>query len=214
MKYGGQAYTEFQRIFGYLPLAHIINNEVLVVHGGLPRKLGILLAEIEAVDRVAASRQREVASTFQDLLWSDPSTKEGFQPSQRGVDLVTFGPDATESFLEANRLQLVIRSHEVKQEGFEWQHGRKCLTVFSAPNYVDVCGNEGAVVKLKSMQDGTLFAPEIRPFVAAPRPPWYVPAMAYSPLSPLSRQFLSPSVYHTLITALQSRSAQGSLPEI
>ncbi len=35
---------------------------------------------------------------------------------------------------------LVIRSHEVKDEGYLVEHHGKCITVFSAPNYCDqVC---------------------------------------------------------------------------
>jgi len=34
-------------------------------------------------------------------------------------------------------LELVVRSHEVKPLGYEYQKGGKCLTVFSAPNYMD-----------------------------------------------------------------------------
>ena len=30
---------------------------------------------------------------------------------------------------------LLIRSHEVKQDGYEVAHNGKCITVFSAPNY-------------------------------------------------------------------------------
>ena len=32
-------------------------------------------------------------------------------------------------------LALVVRSHEVKDQGYEVDHGGKCITVFSAPNY-------------------------------------------------------------------------------
>ncbi|RWW24998.1 hypothetical protein GW17_00010693, partial [Ensete ventricosum] len=32
---------------------------------------------------------------------------------------------------------LVVRSHEVKDEGYEIEHSGKLITVFSAPNYCD-----------------------------------------------------------------------------
>eukprot|EP00075_Anas_platyrhynchos_P036927 XP_027326180.1 serine/threonine-protein phosphatase 5-like [Anas platyrhynchos] len=54
--------------------------------------------------------------------------------SKRGVSC-QFGPDVTKSFLERNRLDYIIRSHEVKPEGYEVAHDGKCVTVFSAPNY-------------------------------------------------------------------------------
>lgn len=33
--------------------------------------------------------------------------------------------------------ELVVRSHEVKDEGYEIEHDGKLITVFSAPNYCD-----------------------------------------------------------------------------
>jgi serine/threonine-protein phosphatase 5 len=40
---------------------------------------------------------------------------------QRGVG-VAFGPDVAKSWLESQGLSMVVRSHEVKEEGFEVAH--------------------------------------------------------------------------------------------
>ena len=69
-----------------------------------------------------------------DLLWSDPQPMVGRSASKRGVGC-QFGPDVTERFLKHNSLDYIIRSHEVKNEGYELTHNGKCITVFSAPNY-------------------------------------------------------------------------------
>lgn len=63
-----------------------------------------------------------------------PSLQNGRSVSKRGVSC-QFGPDVTERFLEQNKLDFIVRSHEVKAEGYEVTHSGKCITVFSAPNY-------------------------------------------------------------------------------
>jgi hypothetical protein len=57
-----------------------------------------------------------------------------------------FGSDITHQFLKKYNLSMIIRSHQVKQDGYEYVHDGKVLTVFSASNY---CGgsNWGAVVR-------------------------------------------------------------------
>lgn len=60
-----------------------------------------------------------------ELLWSDPQPSLGRSPSKRGVG-IQFGPDVTENFIKRNKLDYVIRSHEVKPEGYEVAHGRHC----------------------------------------------------------------------------------------
>ncbi len=47
-----------------------------------------------------------------ELLWSDPQPEEGRAASKRGVG-VSFGADVTKTFLKANNLDLLVRSHEV-----------------------------------------------------------------------------------------------------
>ena len=69
-----------------------------------------------------------------ELLWSDPQPQCGRSPSKRGVGC-QFGPDVTKRFLQKNKLDYIIRSHEVKNDGYELAHDDKCITVFSAPNY-------------------------------------------------------------------------------
>ena len=63
-----------------------------------------------------------------ELLWSDPQAADGRSPSKRGVG-VAFGPNVTRRFLEANNLQLLVRSHEAcpafgaRQQGRRTFHG-------------------------------------------------------------------------------------------
>lgn len=81
-----------------------------------------------------------------ELLWSDPQPQPGRSPNPRGVALM-FGPDVTSRFLERNGLELLVRSHQVKEEGYEVEHGGKLVTVFSAPNYCGIMGNKGAALR-------------------------------------------------------------------
>ncbi|XP_019850814.1 PREDICTED: serine/threonine-protein phosphatase 5-like, partial [Amphimedon queenslandica] len=118
-KYNGKMADLFTEVFNWLPLAHVIDNKVLVIHGG----------------------------PVQFELWSNPQDMPGRGPSKRGVAL-QFGPDVTDRFCQKNGLDMIVRSHEVKEEGYEVAHNGKCITVFSAPNYCDQMGNKGAFIVL------------------------------------------------------------------
>jgi serine/threonine-protein phosphatase 5 len=50
-------------------------------------------------------------------------------------------------FFKKKLLELLVRSHEVKDEGYLVEHDGKCITVFSAPNYCDQMGNKGAFIR-------------------------------------------------------------------
>ncbi|NXJ87090.1 PPP5 phosphatase, partial [Trogon melanurus] len=102
-----------------------------IMHGGLFSEDGVTLDDIRKIER---NRQPPDSGPMCDLLWSDPQPQNGRSVSKRGVSC-QFGPDVTKSFLERNRLDYIIRSHEVKPEGYEVAHDGKCVTVFSAPNY-------------------------------------------------------------------------------
>jgi diadenosine tetraphosphatase ApaH/serine/threonine PP2A family protein phosphatase len=61
-----------------------------------------------------------------ELLWSDPQPQLGRSASKRGVG-IQFGPDVTEAFCKENNLDCIIRSHEVKDEGYEVAHNGRCM---------------------------------------------------------------------------------------
>ncbi|CAN8286790.1 unnamed protein product [Cochlearia groenlandica] len=160
----------FAEVFCYLPLAHVINEKIFVVHGGLFSVDGVKLSDIRAIDRFCEPPEEGLMC---ELLWSDPQPLPGRGPSKRGVGL-SFGGDVTKRFLEDNNLDLLVRSHEVKDEGYEVDHDGKLITVFSAPNYCDQMGNKGAFIRFEAPD----MKPNIVTFSAVPHPD--VKPMAYA----------------------------------
>ena len=53
----------------------------------------------------------------------------------------------TKRFLDNNKLQMLIRSHEVRANGFSVEHDGLCVTVFSAPNYCGTVNDKGAFLR-------------------------------------------------------------------
>ena len=134
-------------VFCSLPLAACMNGKILVLHGGLFSKDNVTFDEYRKIDRFKQPKDGELLMT--ELLWSDPQDEPGRGISKRGVGL-QFGPDVTEQFLSDNNLNLLIRSHEMKDKGYSIQHNGKCITIFSAPNYCDQMNNTGTLPALFS----------------------------------------------------------------
>ena len=61
--------------------------------------------------------------------------------NKQGVGL-GFGPDVTKRWCDLNKITAVIRSHEVRQDGYAIEHDGLCITTFSCPNYCDTTGNK------------------------------------------------------------------------
>ena len=75
-------------------------------------------------------QQTNILGTLTDLLWADPQDNMGRGMSKRGTSM-QFGPDVTERFCKQNNIDYIIRSHEVKEKGWERQHNGRCWTIFS-----------------------------------------------------------------------------------
>lgn len=173
-KYDESIFRLFLEVFEWLPLSAVIANKVFVTHGGLPTDPTVMLDDIAAVPR---GMEPPEAGLMSDLLWSDPQPFPGKSPSKRGVGF-SFGPDITEAFLKRNQLQLLVRSHEVKDEGYLVEHGGKTITVFSAPNYCDTMGNKGAYIHFFRDNENSILQPFYTQFEAVPHPD--IKPMAYA----------------------------------
>lgn len=167
-KFDDKIFDLFLEVFCQLPLAAVIENKVFITHGGIP----IEPVTLDAIKKIKRGCEPPEKGLMSDLLWSDPQPFFGKSPSKRGVGF-SFGPDITEAFLEKNGLNLLVRSHEVKDEGYLVEHGGKTITVFSAPNYCDSMKNKGAFIHFgkdlepKFTQFSEVPHPEIRPMAYA-----------------------------------------------
>ncbi|KAG5973276.1 hypothetical protein E4U58_005408 [Claviceps cyperi] len=176
-KYNERVFKLFSESFSALPLATLVGEKYLVLHGGLFSDDNVTLDDIRKLNR-HNQRQPGQSGLMMEMLWTDPQDEPGRSASKRGVGL-QFGPDVTKRFCEKNGLEAVIRSHEVRMAGYEVQHDGRCITVFSAPKYCDSTENKGAYINVKS--DYKL---QYEQFDAVPHP--NIKPMAYAQSSLMS----------------------------
>lgn len=83
-----------------------------------------------------------------------------------------FSYQAACQFLERNKLLSIIRAHEAQDAGYRMYRKTRTtgfpsvMTLFSAPNYLDVYNNKAAILKYESN------VLNIRQFNASPHPYW------------------------------------------
>uniref|UniRef100_A0A0E0NSZ0 Serine/threonine-protein phosphatase n=1 Tax=Oryza rufipogon TaxID=4529 RepID=A0A0E0NSZ0_ORYRU len=134
----------FTDCFNCLPVAALIDDKILCMHGGLSPDL-THLDEIKSLPRPT-----DVPDTglLCDLLWSDPGKDvQGWGMNDRGVSY-TFGADKVSEFLEKHDLDLICRAHQVVEDGYEFFADRQLVTIFSAPNYCGEFDNAGAMMSV------------------------------------------------------------------
>lgn len=156
-----------------MPIAAIIDDKIFTMHGGLSPDLqsmeqirrvmrptdvpdtGKLLAVFSSLVVPCVRRRTHTNIPFYihlglicDLLWSDPDREvSGWGENDRGVSF-TFGADVVSRFLQKHDLELIVRAHQVVEEGYEFFAKRQLVTIFSAPNYCGEFDNAGAMMSV------------------------------------------------------------------
>lgn len=143
-KYGtSEVWKMFTDLFDYLPLAAIINDMFFCCHGGLSPTI----STIDQIQQINRRVEVPHEGSMCDLLWSDPDERQGFGTSPRGAGF-TFGKDVTVQFNRTNGLSMVCRAHQLAMNGYNYNHDKECLTIFSAPNYCYRCGNIATLMEM------------------------------------------------------------------
>ncbi|CRK15120.1 hypothetical protein BN1708_017351, partial [Verticillium longisporum] len=174
-KYSEAVYEACMESFCSLPLAAVMNKQFLCIHGGLSPELHTL-DDLRTIDRF---REPPTQGLMCDILWADPLEDFGQEKTSdyflhnnvRGCSYFFSYPAAC-AFLEKNNLLSVIRAHEAQDAGYRMYRKTRTtgfpsvMTIFSAPNYLDVYNNKAAVLKYENN------VMNIRQFNCTPHPYW------------------------------------------
>jgi diadenosine tetraphosphatase ApaH/serine/threonine PP2A family protein phosphatase len=162
-----QIWTICNEVFDLLPMGAVLDRRLFAVHGGLSPELPYVYM-INAFDRQTDLPEK---GALADLCWSDPEEIQHWREGQRGAGYL-FGANQTQRFLEQNKLHLVVRSHQLAMDGFQWLfppgtgdgkvwgtrvievngkesepvQGGHLVTVWSAPNYTYKGGNLASIL--------------------------------------------------------------------
>ncbi|KAM8721083.1 hypothetical protein ACLKA7_007025 [Drosophila subpalustris] len=175
IKYSERVYDACMDAFDCLPLAALMNQQFLCVHGGLSPEIH----ELEDIRRLDRFKEPPAFGPMCDLLWSDPLEDFG---NEKNTDFYThnsvrgcsyfYSYAACCDFLQNNNLLSIIRAHEAQDAGYRMYRKSQTtgfpslITIFSAPNYLDVYNNKAAVLKYENN------VMNIRQFNCSPHPYW------------------------------------------
>ena len=139
-----ELYRVVSQAFDQIPLAALIDNSMLCVHGGI----GPMLTHLNHIRALRRPIDNYGDDVVDSLVWSDPSDDvDMYEPSARGSGYL-FGRQACEQFLRTNNLRMIIRGHECVEHGWKSHFNNQLITVFSASNYCGVVNNEAAVMEV------------------------------------------------------------------
>ncbi|KAL0143177.1 serine threonine-protein phosphatase [Mucor lusitanicus] len=143
-RYNIKLWKIFTDCFNCLPIAAVIDEKIMCMHGGLSPDLQTM----EQIRRVMRPTDVPDTGLLCDLLWADPDKDiTGWSENDRGVSF-TFGADIVSRFLQKHDLDLICRAHQVVEDGYEFFAKRQLVTLFSAPNYCGEFDNAGAMMSV------------------------------------------------------------------
>ncbi len=126
--YSRDFFKEYDRVFKSLPIAASSSKGIFCCHGGVPENVKSIY-DIIALDRF--SWDIEPGIIFQ-LLWNDPVEDDTtFTPCIRGGDARYYGRRAFEAFRKNLGIEVMIRAHQVFENGYKRFFDGRLHSIFS-----------------------------------------------------------------------------------
>ena len=143
-RHGIRLWKIFTDCFNCLPIAALVDDKILCMHGGLSPELNKILT----INNIVRPTDVPDTGLLCDLLWSDPDKEvTDWGDNDRGVSF-TFSEDIVRKFNNKNEIDLICRAHQVVEDGYEFFCQRQLVTLFSAPNYCGEFDNCGAMMSI------------------------------------------------------------------
>lgn len=149
-RYSIKIWKSFVDVFNCMPIAasigiYVSEPNVLCMHGGISPSL----KSISDIDNIIRPTDIPDVGLICDLLWADPDDeyRQGWNSNDRGVSYV-FGRDVLKKFMIENKLDLVVRGHQVVEDGYEFYSDKDLITIFSAPRYCGEFDNLAGILTL------------------------------------------------------------------
>jgi protein phosphatase len=122
---GSEAYLKLRELFNHLYTGVIIEDRIVLLHGGAP-------SQAATVNDIAYAHEKHPQERhLEEILWSDPwKGINGTIASPRGAGRL-FGEDVTKRFLAMLNVKALIRGHQSCPDGYKLDHSKKVLTLFS-----------------------------------------------------------------------------------
>lgn len=146
--------------FSCMPLSVIIENKILCVHGGIGPNISSVEDYMRIPKPIDLSPDNTPAETgiLLDSLWSDPAPTDadiGYRKNPiRGIEnTVMYGADKVQQFLANNKLEMIIRGHEIVLDGLCTAAHGTLITLTSCTNYCGKYNNSACMLVIAKTFD-------------------------------------------------------------
>ncbi len=141
----------YNEIFGLMPIASLINNEIIGMHGGLPKGL-VDIGEFGGLKKrtlIKPPEDSKELDQYYQILWNRVA-EEDYDFIVEDENLhprIRFGQKAVKEFLDHNRIKKIIISHEFIEDGYRYLFHKQILQLFSSANHMGR-NNTGAYLRI------------------------------------------------------------------